>query len=1102
MHRYPYGLALALLAGAPSVALAQTPSPTTPLPPLTYSPDALKEGVELYDKQQYEAAVARYRAVTPGDSLYPAVQSELATTYLALEKYREALEAANRALALHYLDPQPYVAAAWAEEELKHLDKAQAFYDAGLKRYPYHQTLWFNQGVMQVEAKRFEDGFRSLQRGVSLKPTHPNSHYQLASLAMRQGQTSRAMLGLLAYLLVNPDGSNSHDMLVTLEQLATHTAVVEENRKITPFLPNEAFKELDLLIDSKVALRPEYVSKVKFNAALVKQTQLLVEKFPAAATDDYWVRLYGPLVEQLRQGDNLTTFTYLVLASADDKKAAQWVKGNKSKVEKLYTVLTPALLRIREQQPVERDGKTVLAKAWFDDEARVDGLGEGTVQGEERRFTGPWLFVNQAGSVEEEGNYGPDFKRTGTWRHYHPNGQLQRTVSYRNGEMEGLVRDYHDNGQLASEMPMTQGKVNGLMKVFTYCGELSETRTFRAGELEGPYQELYPGGKLKMKTDLRADKQEGVQTYFYSDGSKEYEYTYVAGKKQGPFLVNFADNVPEKRGTYDQGELHGPYTDYFSNGQLENTGTFTHGKRTGLWKEYFADGKLSAEVPHDEAGELHGTYHDYNYQGKLFSDLDYEHGRLTRLRYYDPTTSKLVQDTPIKKGRVPVQLRGADGITTGTGTYLDGQMEGEWRWQYTNGVLQQMRSYKQGQQEGSAVEYYANGQLKKRTNYRNGSLEGTFESFLRDGQRSQTGYYRAGQQQGPWRDYYADGQVSEEYEMHQGQKNGVTRSFAPNGKLTESRVYAFGRKLELTTYDTLGGVLSHIVQQPATKEFIFVYPNGKVHYRTPVACYENRGPATWYHLSGQPEVVLNYEADRRHGPYKSYFQNGQLHYSGEFRNGERHGLWQEYYSSGQLRSTINYRYGNWVGETRYYFPNGKLEAVQNYLYGTPEGVSQYYNPAGELLEERLYEHGNLAAFRPGHDQLGPWQRIEKLTGTMKTSFANGKPATDETVRGGMVDGTRTTYYSSGQVFRRMSFKEGLLTGTLTGYHPSGKLMEEEQYLHGELHGRCRYYRPDGTLEREESYRSGEKLGPTVYYDTKGKPTKTEIYWNQYVYEGK
>jgi len=41
-----------------------------------------------------------------------------------------------------------------------------------------------------------------------------------------------------------------------------------------------------------------------------------------------------------------------------------------------------------------------------------------------------------------------------------------------------------------------------------------------------------------------------------------------------------------------------------------------------------------------------------------------------------------------------------------------------------------------------------------------------------------------------------------------------------------------------------------------------------------------------------------------------------------------------------------------------------------------------------------------------------------------------------------------------------------------------------------------------TLGREETYRSGEKLGPTVYYNAQGNPTKTEVYWNQYVYEGK
>lgn len=1117
MQLRSYGAVLALLAAAPLAAQAQKTAalPATPaatatapaitLPPLVDSRQAITQAVTLYDQGDYTGAIALHRSITPGDTLYAAAQSELATSYIALEKYQEAVEAASRALAQPYHDPQPYIALSWAEEELKHPEKAQAAYDTGLKYFPYNQSLWFNQGVFQVATRQFAPGFASLQRGVTLKPTHPNSHYQLAYVASRQGHTSHAMLSMLTYLLLQPAAS-SHNMLVALEQQAARTAVLEEADKIAPFTPNTAFQELDALLDSKIALRKDYVSKVKFDAALVKQLQLLVEKFPAtpsATADDFWLRLYGPLVAQLRLNDNLTTATYLALASADDKKAAQWIKGNKSRIEKFYTAVSPALLQIREQQPFVHDGKPVLAKGWFDDNGTLNGIGEGTVEGEERRFTGPWLFVDENGASQQQGLYSADFKRTGPWRLYYPTGVLERTATYRNGELDGLVRDYHDNGQPAVEATYVNGKTEGVLKVFSYCGELSETRTFRAGDLNGSYRELYPDGKTKMQVEMRADKQEGVKTYFYPDGIKEYEYTYLDGKKLGAFLVNYADGTPEKRGSYDQDELHGPYTEYFSNRQLQNTGTYTHGKQTGVWKSYFADGRISDERSFDEAGELHGTFRDYNYQGKLYSEVEYEHGRITRQRYFDPATVSRLQDTPVpKKGRVAVQLYGVEAGISGTGAYVDGFMEGEWRWNYSNGLLQQIRHYKQGQQQGPALEYYANGQLKQRTSYESGQLAGSFESFLRDGQRYQTGYYRAGQQQGLWREFYADGQVSEEYEMHQGQKNGPTRSFAPNGKLTESRVYGFGRKLQLTTYDTLGRAVSHVALRPDTKEFTFTFPGGQPHYRTQVACYENRGPARWYHPNGQPEVEFSYEADQRHGPYKAYFSGGKLRQEGVFRNGEQHGEWKDYYPSGQVRFVRSYRYGSLDGEARHYFANGQLETVQTYLYSTVEGPSRYYNPAGELLEENLYEHGALVAFRGGANPTQPWQQLEKMAGPMNTTFANGKPAASQTVRGGVIDGVRTSYYSSGQVFRRMTFQDGLLTGPLTSFYADGKLMEEEGYLHGELHGRSRYYRPDGTLERTETYRSGEKLGPTVYYDAKGKPTKTEVYWNNYVYEGK
>ncbi|MBO0357222.1 hypothetical protein J0X19_04645 [Hymenobacter sp. BT186] len=1102
MRLLPYSATWALLLSA-SAAYAQKPLPAT-IPPLVNSGEAVKEGIALHDKDQFEAALAHYATVTPGDSLYAAVQGEMSLTYLAAKRYPEAIEAAQRALNLRYADPQPYITLGSAEDESKHPEKAVAAYQAGLKRFPYYQSLWYNLAVTQIGAKQFQPGLSSLQRSLELRPTHAGSHYALAKLAARQGQTSHAMLSLLTYLLIQPDSESSNSVLVELEKQASHAADIAETDRIPAFLPNEAFRELDLLLDSKVALRKDYTSKVKFDANLVKQLQLLVEKFPSttASPDDLWLRLYGPLVEGLRQGENLTAATYFILSSADDKKAAQWVKGNKSKVDKMLEALSPAILRFREQQPLVREGKPTMLKGWFDDDARLQGIGAGTMQGEERHFTGPWMFLTNTGAIEEEGEYGPDFKRTGVWRSYGPNGQLTRTAPYVNGQVHGLVRDFHDNGQPSADMNFAQGKNEGEMKIYNYCGTLEEVRTFRQGLLEGPYTTFYSDGKPRLRVQMRADKQEGPQTTLYPNGVVEVEYTYVADKKQGPFLVNYPDKTPEKRGAYEQDELHGPYTEYFSNGQLMNTGTYTRGKRTGVWKEYFADGKLSSERTYDENGELHGTYHDYDYQGRLVSDNDYEHGRTTRQRYYNPATKATLLDNAIKKGRVAIATFNLDGISKGSGFYLNGQTDGEWRWTYANGQPQRVRHFQKGQLEGVAEDYYANGQLKSRTTYHNDEQEGAYESFYRDGQRYQTGYYRNGQPQGAWREYYADGSVREEYELHKGQRNGPNRSLAPNGKLTELRIYEFGRKMQTLTYDTLGRVVSDVQLQPGTKEVSFNHPGGKLRYRTAVSCYENQGPAAWFYSSGQPNATVSFVADKREGAFKSLYATGKTNLEGQFSNGDREGEWREYYPSGQLRSKTGYREGNLDGVTSTFYENGQPELEQHFLYGAAQGVARYYNPAGELLVEKLFERGDVVGFRDGRNPAASWQPIERMAGTIKTAFANGKPALDETIEAGQRAGTRTAYYSSGQVFRRMTFKDGLITGALTSYYPNGKLMEEEQYLHDERHGRCSYYRPDGTLERTETYRSGEQLGPTVYYNAKGQPTKTEIHWNQYVYEGK
>lgn len=1100
------GAGLALLAALPLPALAQLTPATWPAPL-----QLVREGVALHDKADFAAAAAKYRAVLPGDSTYALAQSELALSLDAAGQHQEAVAAARRALALAPDQPRTYGILADALDDLKQLDEALATYQLGLKRFPYNQELHYYQGVVQLLNSQTQGpaALRSLQRALELRPLHPNPHRMLALLAAEQGQTAHALLGLLTFLALAEADENHRNALVQAERLSLGVPIVDEKERIKPLAPNTAFAELDQLLDSKVALQDAYVSKVKFNAAVVKQAQLLVEKFPVdGPADDFWVRAYGPMVRVLRQADYLTTFTYLALQSADDKRAEQWIKGNKPKVDKLFAALAPAMLTLRDQQQVAGGAPGQRQRAWFSDNNTMFGLGPGQLNVQnEVVSTGDWLSISGEGAVEARGGHTAAGKQTGLWQYLRPDGSVEKTFTYdQQGLREGPAREFYANGQPSLELTYHLDKIEGPLTMYNECGGRTELRTFKAGDLSGPYTTYYPGGQLRYRATLLADKVQGLEEQLYPDGTPEYSYTYADGKKQGPAAVYYPDKTPEKKILYDQDQLHGAYTDYHANGQPDNSGTYERGKQVGLWRSYFPNGKLSVERSYDAAGELHGLYYDCDEQGRRYAAIEYNHGQPVALRYLD-AQGKVTLDQPFKKSRTAMRIQRPDGRLDASGAYLNGERTGEWKWFFRDGRVRETASYDaKGIRVGRAETYWQSGKPRQRQFHAaDGRLDGGFEQFYAGGQPSQSGYFYQGQRHGLWKEFYVSGQLSSETYYYKGAINGPSRSYAPGGQLTQARELAFGSFRRVTTYDSLGRVLAQNELKPDSKEMKFLYPSGKLYYQAGLRCYQSEGPTRWLRPDGSLESSFAQLNDERHGPYQASFANGKPEAVGSYVGGQRQGEWRTYFANGQPQAQGRYRAGQQDGEWRYFFPSGQLSLAETHQAGELHGLSQRYNPAGELLIEKIYDHGDLLRYRGPGPAAAPYTELPAdLSGPVRTVFANGRPAAEETYDHNTPTGPATYYYAAGPVFRREAYgAAGLRTGRLESFWATGKPLEQEHYQHGNLHGRSRYFRPDGTLEREESYREGERSGPTTYFDAAGKKDlRTEHYWNQMLYDKK
>ncbi|WP_139255229.1 hypothetical protein [Hymenobacter psychrophilus] len=1100
-----YGLCLGLWTGSAGMALAQQPATSTaanrPVTTLPTAARATELAGPLFEKGDYAGAIREYLLVPSSDSGYVSTLGDLSVAYLRNKQFTEAAATSRRAIALRQHSAQPYLVLADAEESFKNEAAALQAYSDGLRRFPYNQPLYFNQGVSLDMLKRRPEALLSWQRSLELNPLHEATHYQLAWLALEQGQTARALISLLTYLALEPGAESSLQVLSLAEKIAAGVMEVEEKDREKPFVPNQAFQELDLLLTSRVALRKEYTSKVKFDASIVKQAQLLIEKFPAAGPNetDLWLRAYGPIVEALRRDDNLTAFTYLILYSADDKRAAKWVDANKKKVAQMSEAVGSALLSLRARQQVAGQPAGTYRPGWFSDGDLV-AIGEADNQsGTLANRRGPWLTIDGAGCVTEEGTYAAD-KPVGPWREYHANSRLQKEVNYTaEGKFDGRYVEYFSNGARMVEGTYQAGAIVGKVNKYHYCGALSGVEPYENGDINGEALYYYPDGKLQRRAIYRSDKLEGPSVNYYPDGKVETKFGYVADQRQGPFEVFYTTGQLERKGGYEQGELHGDYQDFHANGQLANSGRYDKGRQVGRWQTFYTSGKPSEDRSFDPAtGELQGIYKDYDAQGRLSTEFNYTQGRATRITYFDAVGKPLIQNAVASKGPASIKGQYPDGKPWVTGSYVDGKLNGEWRWYRRDGSLSAVRRYQQGKQEGGEELYTSTGRLQQRANYQAGVLEGLYEQFFGHGQLRRTGYYQGGEQRGTWQEYYATGQLSQEYNLDGEDLHGYSRDYTPGGKLTQERWLQFNRPLSVVSFDSTGQVLDRIAIEPDTKALTLRYPGGQPRIASGWLCYQYQGDEKWLLPNGKTEISTTLYQGKREGLYRRYHPlTGQLVEQGQYRNGQPEGEWITFFPSGKVNTKASYRAGQREGEVQVFFENGQPERVDHYTNNELDGSLRVYNMSGELLLEKMYENGELLGYRGPGAPAGTLQPA----GDISIRFANGKPATTETYQKGKLTGPRTYYYSSGQVYRRLENNaDGQLHGAVVTYYPSGKVQEEEPYRFDELHGRARYFRPDGTLEREETYRCGEKAGPTVYYDAQGKkPLRTDNYWNTYLY---
>jgi uncharacterized protein len=199
-------------------------------------------------------------------------------------------------------------------------------------------------------------------------------------------------------------------------------------------------------------------------------------------------------------------------------------------------------------------------------------VGEGLVV-EDGSKNGPWKEFYKDGVLKAEGNYTNDTK-TGLWKYYHPNGQLEQIGKYNAaGDPEGPWRWYYASGNMLREENYYRGKRDGYLEEFTEDGGIIEQGEFLDGYKEGPWITVI--GDYCQKGTFRDGLRTGLwQTFLLEPGEASMDSVLL-------FQGNYIEDLPD-----------GEHIQYWDKNKIRLKGTYVMGKKEGNWILYNYDGSV------------------------------------------------------------------------------------------------------------------------------------------------------------------------------------------------------------------------------------------------------------------------------------------------------------------------------------------------------------------------------------------------------------------------------------------------------------------------------------------------------------------------------
>jgi len=222
-------------------------------------------------------------------------------------------------------------------------------------------------------------------------------------------------------------------------------------------------------------------------------------------------------------------------------------------------------------------------------------------------------------------------------REYRQDGTLFQETPYRKGKIWGEVKTFGINGQLRKSASYRQGDVDGV-NIETDVNGVKKETTYKGAHLHGTSKIFdKETGNLISEENFRYGIHHGPSRYY--DGKSGHlirEENFKDGRKYGIFKEYNENEIPIKETEYRDNHIHGKEIEYYSNGTIKSEVDYKLGKKEGLAKEYYEDGTIKTEKRY-RGDKKHGPQISYYKSGDIMSKHFYDSGeKKGNPIFYDP----------------------------------------------------------------------------------------------------------------------------------------------------------------------------------------------------------------------------------------------------------------------------------------------------------------------------------------------------------------------------------------------------------------------------------------------------------------------------------